>query len=47
MLLLIYQVKVVDRTAIITANAETEVQTPHGLQDAINAETGMGHSLSS
>ncbi|RVX14323.1 Phosphoacetylglucosamine mutase [Vitis vinifera] len=31
-------VKVVDRTAIVTANAETVVVKPPGLQEAINAE---------
>lgn len=34
------QVKVVDRTAIITANAETKVVSPTGIQEAIDAETG-------
>ncbi|XP_061343930.1 phosphoacetylglucosamine mutase [Gastrolobium bilobum] len=33
------KVKVADRTAVITANAETVVVSPPGLQDAINAET--------
>ncbi|KAF4362728.1 hypothetical protein G4B88_018346 [Cannabis sativa] len=33
------KVKVVDRTAVVTANAETEVVKPPGLQEAINAET--------
>lgn len=37
----IFQVKVVDRTAVVTANAETEVVKPPGIQEAINAETGM------
>lgn len=32
------KVKVVDRTAITTANAETEVVSPAGLQNAINSE---------
>lgn len=32
------KVKVVDRTAIVTANAETVVVKPPGLQEAINAE---------
>lgn len=36
----IHQVKVVDRTAITTANAETEVVSPAGLQNAINSEIG-------
>ncbi|RVW94219.1 Phosphoacetylglucosamine mutase [Vitis vinifera] len=31
-------VKVVDRTAVVTANAETVVVKPPGLQEAINAE---------
>lgn len=35
------QVKVVDRTAVITANAETVVVSPPGLQEVINAETGI------
>ncbi|KAF8379129.1 hypothetical protein HHK36_028558 [Tetracentron sinense] len=33
------KVKVADRTAVITANAETVVVKPPGLQEAINAET--------
>ncbi|KAL2545343.1 Phosphoacetylglucosamine mutase [Forsythia ovata] len=33
------KVKVVDRTAVSTANAETVVVRPVGIQDAINAET--------
>ncbi|KAJ1391758.1 Phosphoacetylglucosamine mutase [Sesbania bispinosa] len=33
------KVKVADRTAVITANAETVVVSPPGLQEAINAET--------
>ncbi|XP_022878400.1 phosphoacetylglucosamine mutase-like isoform X2 [Olea europaea var. sylvestris] len=33
------KVKVVDRTAVITANAETVVVRPIGIQEAINAET--------
>ncbi|XP_059441830.1 phosphoacetylglucosamine mutase-like [Corylus avellana] len=33
------KVKVVDRTAVITANAETMVVRPLGIQEAINAET--------
>ncbi|GAV90135.1 PGM_PMM_IV domain-containing protein/PGM_PMM_I domain-containing protein/PGM_PMM_II domain-containing protein/PGM_PMM_III domain-containing protein [Cephalotus follicularis] len=33
------KVKVVDRTAVVTTNAETVVLRPHGLQEAINAET--------
>ncbi|KAL6327798.1 hypothetical protein AAG906_025718 [Vitis piasezkii] len=32
------KVKVVDRTAVVTANAETVVVKPPGLQEAINAE---------
>lgn len=32
------KVKVVDRTAVITANAETVAVKPHGIQEAINAE---------
>lgn len=31
--------KVVDRTAVETTNAETEVVKPPGLQEAINVET--------
>lgn len=34
------QVKVADRTAVVTANAETMVVTPPGIQDAINVEIG-------
>lgn len=34
------QVKVVDRTAVITENAETKVVSPTGIQEAIDAETG-------
>ncbi|XP_004300278.1 PREDICTED: phosphoacetylglucosamine mutase isoform X1 [Fragaria vesca subsp. vesca] len=33
------KVKVVDRTAVVTANAETVVAKPPGIQEAINAET--------
>ncbi|KAB1215861.1 Phosphoacetylglucosamine mutase [Morella rubra] len=33
------KVKVVDRTAVVTANAETMVVQPPGIQEAINAET--------
>ncbi|XP_019197171.1 PREDICTED: phosphoacetylglucosamine mutase [Ipomoea nil] len=33
------KVKVVDRTAIVTSNAETVVVTPTGIQEAINIET--------
>ncbi|KAK4279695.1 hypothetical protein QN277_011433 [Acacia crassicarpa] len=33
------KVKVADRTAVVTANAETVVVSPPGLQGAINAET--------
>ncbi|KAJ1386557.1 Phosphoacetylglucosamine mutase [Sesbania bispinosa] len=33
------KVKVADRTAVITTNAETVVVSPPGLQEAINAET--------
>ncbi|KAI9089292.1 hypothetical protein K1719_029571 [Acacia pycnantha] len=33
------KVKVADRTAVVTANAETVVVRPPGLQEAINAET--------
>ncbi|XP_062101260.1 phosphoacetylglucosamine mutase [Humulus lupulus] len=33
------KVKVVDRTAVVTANSETEVVKPPGIQEAINAET--------
>ncbi|XP_021595877.1 phosphoacetylglucosamine mutase isoform X1 [Manihot esculenta] len=32
------KVKVADRTAVVTANAETMVVTPPGIQDAINVE---------
>lgn len=35
------QVKVADRTAIVTTNAETVVVSPPGLQEAINEETGI------
>lgn len=35
-----FQAKVADRTAVVTANAETVVVSPPGLQEAINAETG-------
>ncbi|KAK3012307.1 hypothetical protein RJ639_012855 [Escallonia herrerae] len=34
-------VKVVDRTAVVTANAETVVVRPLGIQEAINAETAV------
>ncbi|XP_057763266.1 phosphoacetylglucosamine mutase [Arachis stenosperma] len=34
------KVKVADRTAVITTNAETVVVSPPGLQEAINNETG-------
>lgn len=34
------QVKVVDRTAVETTNAETEVVKPPGIQEAINSEIG-------
>ena len=34
------QVKVVDRTVVVTANAETVAVKPLGIQEAINAETG-------
>ncbi|KAF3431723.1 hypothetical protein FNV43_RR26458 [Rhamnella rubrinervis] len=37
--LLIFQVKLVDKTAVVTANAETEVVKPLGIQEASNAET--------
>uniref|UniRef100_A0A5B7A8T5 Phosphoacetylglucosamine mutase n=1 Tax=Davidia involucrata TaxID=16924 RepID=A0A5B7A8T5_DAVIN len=33
------KVKVLDRTAVVTANAETVVVSPPGIQEAINAET--------
>ncbi|XP_030524591.1 phosphoacetylglucosamine mutase isoform X1 [Rhodamnia argentea] len=33
------KVKVMDRTAVVTANAETVVVKPPGIQEAINAET--------
>lgn len=35
-----FQVKVVDRTAVVTANAETVVVQPAGIQEAIDTETG-------
>jgi len=35
------QVKVADRNAVHTTNAETVVVSPPGLQEAINAETGI------
>jgi len=35
------QVKVADRNAVHTANAETVAVSPPGLQEAINAETGI------
>lgn len=34
------QVKVADRNAVVTANAETEVVQPVGLQKLIDTETG-------
>ncbi|KAF3449492.1 hypothetical protein FNV43_RR10220 [Rhamnella rubrinervis] len=34
-----FQVKLVDKTAVVTANAETEVVKPLGIQEASNAET--------
>lgn len=34
------QVKVVDRSLVVTANAETTVVSPVGIQEAINAITG-------
>ncbi|KAL2901561.1 Phosphoacetylglucosamine mutase [Bienertia sinuspersici] len=34
------KVKVVDRTAVVTANAETSVVQPAGIQEAIDTETG-------
>ncbi|KAH6810278.1 phosphoglucosamine mutase-like protein [Perilla frutescens var. frutescens] len=34
------KVKVVDRNAVITENAETKVVSPAGIQEAIDAETG-------
>lgn len=37
---LLPQVKVPDRTAVTTANAETQVVKPSGLQELINAEIG-------
>lgn len=40
------QVKVADRNAVITANAETVVVSPPGLQEAINAETGISFGFS-
>lgn len=41
------QVKVADRTAIVTTNAETVVVSPPGLQEAINEETGIFFSIPS
>ncbi|RZB60276.1 Phosphoacetylglucosamine mutase isoform C [Glycine soja] len=35
------KVKVADRTAVVTTNAETVVVSPPGLQEAINEETGI------
>lgn len=40
-----FQVKVVDRTAVVTANAETVAVRPIGIQEAINAEIGNSHKL--
>lgn len=40
------QVKVVDRTAVVTANAETEVVSPPGIQEAINMLTGTIRDIS-
>ncbi|GAB4834676.1 hypothetical protein Ancab_032939 [Ancistrocladus abbreviatus] len=37
------KVKVVDRTAVVTANAETVAVKPPGIQDAINAEIVKYH----
>ncbi|KAH0462810.1 hypothetical protein IEQ34_010385 [Dendrobium chrysotoxum] len=37
------EVKVADRTAVITTNAETKVVQPFGLQEAIDAETAKYH----
>lgn len=37
------KVKVVDRTAVVTANAETIVVQPAGIQDAINTATAKYH----
>ncbi|XP_020699016.1 phosphoacetylglucosamine mutase isoform X1 [Dendrobium catenatum] len=37
------KVKVADRTAVITTNAETKVVQPFGLQQAIDAETAKYH----
>ncbi|XP_059656738.1 phosphoacetylglucosamine mutase-like [Cornus florida] len=37
------KVKVLDRTALITANTETVVVTPPGIQEAINAEIAKYH----
>lgn len=34
-----------DRTAVVTANAETMVVQPPGIQEAINAETGITYFL--
>ena len=39
------QVKVVDRTAVVTTNAETVTVRPPGIQEAIDAETGNILSL--
>lgn len=40
-----FQVKVGDRTAVVTANAETVAVQPVGIQEAINAEIGNSHQL--
>ncbi|KAK8918238.1 Phosphoacetylglucosamine mutase [Platanthera zijinensis] len=37
------KVKVADRSAVITTNAETQVLQPYGLQEAIDFETGKYH----
>lgn len=39
-MLIFSQIKVADRTAVITANAETQVVKPFGLQKMIDSETG-------
>ncbi|KAM1784657.1 hypothetical protein ACFX12_037652 [Malus domestica] len=35
----VLKVKVMDRSAVVTENAETVAVTPPGIQEAINAET--------
>lgn len=40
-----FQVKVVDRIAIVTTNAKTVVIRPIGIQEAITTEIGNSHKL--